>query len=256
MLSSSNIKLINSLRYKKYRDRYNLFVIEGDKLVNEFLESEKHVKLLLATSEWIEKTDRKLLSSAEEIIMLNDREIKKISQLKTPQNTLALVNIEKHNLELLALSVKLNIGLENIQDPGNLGTIIRVAAWFGIDTIICSNETVDVYNPKTIQASMGAILHVKVFYTNMLNFLNDISKIEMPVFAATLDGVPIQEITKTDHGLLLFGNESKGLSANFITHATHKIKIPAYGQVLPGIESLNVAMSAAIICNEFRRDMK
>ncbi|MEA1886526.1 MAG: RNA methyltransferase [Bacteroidota bacterium] len=256
MLSSANIKLINSLCQKKYRDRNKLFVIEGDKLVREFLESGKPVKLLLAMDEWIKKTDKELLSSVNEIITVNERELAKVSQLKTPQNTLALVDIEKHTPEKKSITGSLSIALDNIQDPGNLGTIIRIAAWFGIDNILCSKGTVDVYNPKTIQASMGALLHVKVSYTDLAVLIPDLVKAGTPVYAASLDGEPVQDIEKKNYGLLLFGNESKGISGELMRHVSHKIIIPPFKEVLPGIESLNVAISAAIICNEFRRDSR
>ncbi len=256
MLSSANIKLINSLRYKKYRVRTRLYVIEGDKLVNEFLESGKQVKLLLAVNEWIENTDNKLLSSVKEIIAVNERELAKVSQLKTPQNTLALVDMENYSPDKIFIANSLSIALDNIQDPGNLGTIIRIAAWFGIENILCSQGTVDVYNPKTIQSSMGALLHVKVSYTDLAVLIPELTKMGTPVYAATLDGEPVQDITKTVNGLLLFGNESRGISGELMPYITHKLIIPPFRKALPGIDSLNVAMSAAIICNEFRRDSK
>ena len=254
MLSSAKIKLINSLRYKKYRDRYGLFVIEGDKLVSEFLESGEPVKLLLALDKWIEKTDNKLLSSAEEIIKVSERELVKVSQHKTPQNTLALVSVRKYSPDKLSLSRTLSIALDNIQDPGNLGTIIRIAAWFGIENILCSHGTVDVYNPKTVQSSMGALLYVKVSYTDLALLIPELIKGGMAVYAATLDGEPLRDIKIRDKGLLLFGNESKGISDELTPYVNHKIIIPPFRKALPGIDSLNVAISAAIICNEFRRD--
>jgi len=253
MLSPSNIKLINSLRYKKYRDRYGLFVIEGDKLVGEFLESGKPVKLVLAQDKWIEKTGNKLLSAAEEIITVTERELVKLSRMKTPQNTLALVYTEKYIPDTASVSESLSIALDNIQDPGNLGTIIRIAAWFGIENILCSYGTVDVYNPKTVQSSMGALLHVKVSYTDLAILLTEVVKTGTSIYAATLDGEPVQDIKKKENGILLFGNESKGISNELLRYVTNKISIPPYRKLLPGIDSLNVAMSAAIICNEFRR---
>ncbi len=256
MLSSSKIKLINSLKHKKYRDRYGLFVIEGDKLVSEFLESGKPVKLLLAKDKWIEKTGNKLLSTAEEIIKVDERELLKISQLKTPQNALALVYTEKYSPDLTSISESLSIALDNIQDPGNLGTIIRIAAWFGIDNILCSNGTADVYNPKTVQSSMGALLYVKVSYTDLAVIIPELIQMGTNVYAATLDGEPVQNIKKTENGILLFGNESRGISNELLPHVTDKIIIPPYRKVLPGIDSLNVAMSAAIICYEFCRSRK
>ncbi|MDT8402017.1 MAG: RNA methyltransferase [Bacteroidales bacterium] len=253
MLSSSNIKLINSLRQKKYRERENLFVIEGDKLVSEYLASGRQVKLLLAVSEWIAKKDKTLLSRAKEIITVSEKEIAKVSQLTTPQGILAVANMERYQPDLASLTEKLSIALDDVQDPGNLGTIIRLAAWFGIEHILCSRGTVDLYNPKTVQSSMGAFLHVKVSYTDLAVTFSQLSESKLPVYAATLDGEQVHKINKTQHGLLLFGNEARGITAELLPYVTQKISIPPYRKALPGIDSLNVAMSAAIICNEFRR---
>jgi len=253
MLSSSYIKLINSLRFKKYRDRNKLFVIEGDKLVSEYLASGKPVKLLLALPSWIEKKDRALLSSAREIISVSESELIKVSQLTTPQGTLALVEMERFIPDIESLEDKLSIILDNIQDPGNLGTIIRIAAWFGIENIICSFGTVDVYNPKTIQSSMGAHLHVNTYFADLHDTFAQAAELNIPVYAATLDGEPVKNIDKTHNGFLLFGNESRGVSEELMTYVTQKISIPPFKKVQAGIDSLNVAMSAAIICSEFRR---
>ncbi|MFO7754965.1 MAG: RNA methyltransferase [Bacteroidales bacterium] len=254
MLSSANIKLINSLVLKKYRDRHKLYIIEGDKLVSEFLASNRVVKLLLARGEWLEKTDDRLLSAAERIITVSENELRKVSGLKTPHNTLALIGIEDTVPGISALSGKLSIALDNIRDPGNLGTIIRIAAWFGIENIICSRGTVDVYNPKTIQATMGALIHVNVSYPDLPAVTRSLSEYGTPVYATTLDGEPVYSIKKSSAGLLLFGNESRGLSEALMPWVTKKITIPSCIKPLPGIDSLNVAMTAAIICSEFRRN--
>jgi TrmH family RNA methyltransferase len=256
MLSSANIKLINSLALKKYRDRHKLFIIEGDKLVNEFLASNRTINLLLARSGWIDKTDGRLLSAAGEIITVSENELRKASRLKTPHNTLALVGIEDSVPEVSSLSGKLSIALDNIRDPGNMGTIIRIAAWFGIENIICSSGTVDVYNPKTIQASMGALIHVNVSYSELPGFIHSLSESGTPVYATALDGEPVYNISLPAGGLLLFGNESRGLSEEVMSCATKKITIPPHNKPLPGIDSLNVAMTAAIICSEFRRNSR
>lgn len=254
MLSSANIKLINSLAQKKYRDRHKLYIIEGDKLVSEFLAGNRTVKLLLARSEWLEKTDDSLLSAAENIIAVSENELRKVSGLKTPHNTLALIGIEDTVPGISALSGKLSIALDNIRDPGNLGTIIRIAAWFGIENIICSRGTVDVYNPKTIQATMGALIHVNVSYSDLPAFIRSLSEYGTAVYATTLDGEPVYNIKKPADGLLLFGNESRGLSETLMPWVTKKITIPPCIKPVPGIDSLNVAMTAAIVCNEFRRN--
>ncbi|MBS0011873.1 MAG: RNA methyltransferase [Bacteroidales bacterium] len=240
------------MRFKKYRDRNKLFVIEGDKLVSEFLAGGKKVRQLLALPEWIEKIDKDLLSGAGEIITVSERELKKISLLKTPNDALAIVDIEEYRPDTASLAGKLNIALDNIQDPANLGSIMRIAAWFGIEDIICSHGTVDVYNPKTVQSSMGAFLHVNVTYADLTHIIPELVKGGTPVYAATLDGENVFEIKKSAKGLLLFGNESKGISAAILKYAAHKISIAPAREALPGIDSLNVAMSAAIICSVFR----
>lgn len=253
MLSSSNIKLINSLGFKKYREKHGLFIIEGDRLVRELLESGMTVIKLFALPEWLKETDAGLLSMAKEIITVDEGELRKISHLSTARAALALVRTEHHSPDIQSLSGKLSIALDNIQDPGNLGTIMRIAAWFGIENIICSTGSTDVYNPKTVQASMGALLHVKVSYGDLVTVLSGLSEKGIPVYAATLDGETVYDTAKSRDGLLLFGNEARGISGKLMPFVSRKISIPPAGKTGAGIDSLNVAMSAAIICNEFRR---
>lgn len=253
MLSSSNIKLINSLGYKKYRERHGLFIIEGDRLVRELLESGKTVMKLFALPSWLKETDASLLELAREVIKVNERELQKVSHLSTARAALALVRTEHHSPDIDSLSGNLSIALDNIQDPGNLGTIMRIAAWFGIENIICSTGSTDVYNPKTVQASMGALLHVRVSYADLAPVLSGLSEKGTPVYAATLDGQAVYDAAKSTKGMLLFGNEARGISGKLLPFVSHKISIPPAGKSGAGIDSLNVAMSAAIICNEFRR---
>ncbi len=253
MLSASNIKLIRSLQYKKYRDKFRLYVIEGDKLVTEFLTGGKQLRKLLALPSWIEKADKALLERAGEIIEVSQAELSKVSALKTAHETLALVEIENIKPEISLFSNKLTIALDDIRDPGNLGTIIRIAAWFGIDNIICSNDTVDLYNPKVIQASMGAMLHVSVFYENLLAFIPQLAGSGLTIYSAVMDGRPVYGLGKKQPAVLIFGNESRGISKELLQLSDYRISIPPYEKSRPGIESLNAAMSAAIICNEFRR---
>ncbi len=254
MLSSSNIKLINSLEHKKYREKYNLFVIEGNKIVSEFLGGGMPVEKVFATSSWLNDNTGTKLSAAGEIINVSENELKRISKLKTPPGVLALVRIKVRQPDIQKISTGLSIGLESIRDPGNLGTIIRIAAWFNIAYIICSNDSVDVYNPKTVRSSMGALAHTKVIYTDLALFTKKLCKLGTPVYATDLNGKSVYKSKLSDRGLLLFGNESKGLSGLLEPFVSHKLLIPPSGKTLPGIDSLNVAMSAAIICSEFRRE--
>ena len=256
MLSNSDQKLINSLQQKKYREKNMLFVVEGDKLVSEFLAGHMKVRKVFALQDWLKKTDDSLLAAADQVFSINERELGKISTLASPNGSLALVEIKRDKPEPSYLQNELSIVLDNIQDPGNLGSIIRIAAWFGIRTIICSKNTVDIYNPKTIQSSMGAILHVSVYYTELAEFLPLILETNLPVYGSFLEGQSIYDIEKQDKGLIIFGNESKGISANLLPFINKKILIPPFKSSTYGIDSLNVAMSAAIICNEFRRDGK
>jgi len=256
MLSSSNIKLINSLGYKKYRERHGLFIIEGDRLVRELLESGKTVIKLFALPAWLDETDASLLALAREVIPVNERDLQKVSHLSTARSALALVETEHHKPFIKSLSTSINIALDNIQDPGNLGTIMRIAAWFGIENIICSKGSTDVYNPKTVQASMGALLHVRVCYADLGSVLSSLSEKGIPVYAATLEGQAVYDADKSPEGMLLFGNETRGISGELLPFVSHKISIPPAAESRAGIDSLNVAMSAAIICNEFRRGEK
>jgi len=253
MLSSSNIKLINSLGFKKYREKHGLFIIEGDRLIRELLESGMTVIKLFALPDWLAETDADLLSHAKEIIEVDEKDLHKVSHLSTARCALALVRTEHHVTDINYLSRKLSIALDNIQDPGNLGTIMRIAAWFGIENIVCSKGSTDVYNPKTVQASMGALLHVKVSYTDLVTVLSGLSEKGIPVYGATLEGEAVYDTDKSQEGMLLFGNESRGISDELLPFVSHKISIPPSVKAGPGIDSLNVAMSAAIICNEFRR---
>ncbi|HKL66973.1 MAG TPA: RNA methyltransferase [Bacteroidales bacterium] len=253
MLSSSNIKLINSLEHKKYREKYNLFVIEGNKIVGEFLGGGMPVEKVFATPSWLKENKGTKLSAAGEVINVSENELKKVSKLKTPPGVLALVRIKDRDIDIQKIATGLSIGLESIRDPGNLGTIIRIAAWFNIAYIICSNDSVDVYNPKTVRSSMGALAHTNVIYTDLALFTGKLRKLGTPIYAIDLDGKSVYESKLSNRGLLLFGNESKGLSGLLEPFVSDKLLIPPSGRILPGIDSLNVAMSAAIICSEFRR---
>jgi TrmH family RNA methyltransferase len=256
MLSKSKARFIISLQKKKTRDEENLFVIEGDKLVREFLEAKKSIRILAAKPEFINSLPDGLLSLAEEVISISYEELKQVSCLKTPHNALAVVGKPDPLTETEAVFEQLTVLLECIQDPGNLGTIIRAAAWFGIKTILCSADSVDVYNPKVIQASMGAILHVNVYYTDLKEFLMEAENRKLPVFGTVLDGKSVYEHNLGEKGLILLGNESKGISEELDPYITDRIIIPGTGTAKPGIESLNVSMAASIVFSEFSRRIR
>ena len=253
MISKNKSKFILALQIKKIRDEERLFVIEGDKLVKEFLNAKIPIVTLVARSEFLSSLPVDLTTSVNEIFEVSFDELKQISTLKTPHNALAVVPIVKHELICSAIINGLCVALDFVQDPGNLGTIIRAAAWFGIKNIVCSTDCVDLYNPKVIQASMGAILHVNVYYSDLKNLLILANEKKIPVFGTMLEGNSIYNHKLDNRGIILLGNESKGISAELIPHITEKIMIPKFSIGKESIDSLNVGMAASIVFSEFLR---
>lgn len=253
MLSKKQVSLIVSLQRKKSRDEEKLFVIEGDKIVKEFLASSGNVVTLIAKPEFIATLSTELLKSAREVIPVNYEDLKKMSSLTTPHNAMAVVDIPEVSPDTGKILENLCVALDCIQDPGNLGTIIRSAAWFGITNIVCSENSVDVYNPKVIQASMGAILNVNVWYMGLAGFLGKAREESIPVYGALLDGESIYSKRLGQKGVIVLGNESKGISGDLIPFITDRILIPKFTNSVHGIESLNAAMAASVIFSEFAR---
>lgn len=234
MLSRNWVKYIQSLHHKKNGKEAKDFIVEGVKMVNELLQSNYTIKNIFAVSDWIEYN-----SSVKNIIEISEDDLKKISALKMPNKVLAIA--EKKMINVIPdLKNQITIVLDGIQDPGNLGTIIRTADWFGIKNIITSNDTVDVYNTKVLQSTMGSFLRVNIFYIDLNEFFQQNS---IPVFGAVLDGSNINSIQKINEALLLIGNESKGIRENIQPFIQHKITIPKIGET----ESLNAAVATAII---------
>ena len=254
MISKNREKFIISLQKKKVRDEEGLFVIEGDKLVKEFLLANVPIKILIASPEFLHSISNDLIRFVKEIEDTGYDELKRISSLKTPHNALAVIAIPELKMDPSVILNQLCVALDFVQDPGNLGTIIRAAAWFGIKNIVCSQNCVDVYNPKVIQASMGAILHVNVYYSDLKTLLILANSKKIPVYGTLLEGASIYNQTPGNKGIILFGNESNGISEELIPYIMHKIKIPGVGKTLPGIESLNVSMAASIVFYEFFRN--
>ncbi len=245
MLSKSQISLLKSLHHKKFRSEHGLFLAEGYKSVKEFIDSAYQIEAIYHTP----TIDPNLLKLSRKMnfnqISLSD--VEKISTLKTPQDIIALVKIpEWPVLSANILQNKFSIVLDGIQDPGNMGTIIRTADWFGIKHIICSDDTVDVYNPKVVQATMGSIAHVSVYYTGLETFL---SKIKLPLFGALLEGENIYKTNFGNEGLVIMGNEGNGLRPEIIKMVQHAVTIPRMGNA----ESLNVGIATAIFCSEINR---
>jgi TrmH family RNA methyltransferase len=253
MISKSKIKFITSLQIKKFRDEQRLYVIEGDKLVREFLTAGISIKMLVAKPEFINSLPAEQTRYVESTDSASYDELKQISSLKTPHNALAVVYMSGHEFKSSDIIKKLCVALDFIQDPGNFGTIIRAAGWFGIKNIICSTDCVDVYNPKVIQASMGALLHVNVFYHDLKKFLEFANENSVAVFGTVLNGKSIYDHQLNSRGIILLGNESKGISNELIPFITEKISIPKFSDAKEGIDSLNVGMAASVVFSEFLR---
>ena len=251
MLSKAKIKLIQSLEQKKKRREERLFVAEGPKVVGDLLPYFT-CRLIVAEQGWIATHPE---VRATEIIEVTSDELRKASFLKTPQEVLALFELPTYATPHDAPSKELCLALDDVQDPGNLGTIIRVADWFGIRHIFCSVGTTDAYSPKTVQASMGAIARVKIHYTNLPQYLHTIkeSQPQTPLYGTFLEGENIYKEPLSTHGIIIMGNEGNGISEQIKEAVTHKLFIPNYPEGCITSESLNVAIATAITCAEFRR---
>jgi len=237
-LSKNYIKLITSLSQKKYRLKHKLFVVEGVKVVHEFLNSSYELEIVFSTD-----TD---FSSTDKFIEVTDQELKKISSLKNPNKVLAIFKIPN---QINPIMGGLILALDSINDPGNLGTIIRLCDWFGIEQLVCSNETVDCFNSKVVQASMGSLTRVAVSYLDLKKYLQNAS---VPIFVADMDGLDVYKTKLPDSAVLVLGNEANGISDEIKQLVTTKITIPRYGD-FQETESLNVATASAILLSEFRR---
>jgi TrmH family RNA methyltransferase len=241
MVSKNQIKLITGLHQKKQRFANQLFFAEGVKVIQELLQSNfelEHLYTTLNDFETVQSSKRTLV---------NEQELKKISALATPNSCLAVFKIPAENK---IIDSGLIIALDDIRDPGNLGTILRLCDWFGIKQIICSKETVDIYNPKVVQATMGSIARVNVNYIDLETF---ITQTKLPVFGTFMDGANIYQSSLPQNGIIIMGNEANGISAEIEKIITSRISIPRFGE-LQKTESLNVATATAIILSEFKRN--
>ena len=242
MISKNQIKLIKSLEQKKFRRREGLFVAEGPKVVGDLMKRWKPVAVY-ATEDYCPT----LPVSVERI---SDDELRRASFLQHPQQVVALFQLPQ-DTAFDASDKKLTLALDGVQDPGNLGTIIRLADWFGIDNIVCSQETADAWNPKVVQATMGSIARVNIIFTN-LNALFDTLPTDFPVYGTLLDGDNIYTQQLTTGGIIVMGNEGQGLTEEVRRRVNHRLLIPSY-RTEDTAESLNVAIATAIVCAEFRR---
>jgi rRNA methylases len=252
MLSKTKIKLIQSLNRKKDRDETGLFLVEGNKMVEEALRSDFKVVTLIGTSTFL-GAHQSELKEVSEVIETSKELIDRASLLQNPQESIAIVEKPVSTGINLNLNSKLYLALDFIQDPGNLGTIIRIADWFGIDSIICSENTVDVFNPKVVQATMGAIFRVKSLYINLEETLTEFSGKQIPVYGTFMNGENIYTESLSRNGIVVMGNEGNGISDSISRLVTRRITIPTFTHNAEKSESLNVAIATSICCSEFRR---
>lgn len=240
MISKRQVKLIKQLEQKKYRRQEGLFVAEGPKIVGDLIDEGFQPFAVYATSQWERFSD-----DCQEV---TEDELRAVSFLQHPQQVLALFRMPlPQPIRMESVNTRLSIALDGVQDPGNLGTIIRLADWFGISTIYCSPDTVDAWNPKVVQATMGSIARVHVVYTDLKAL---ISEAQVPVYGTLLDGHNLYEEQLTPHGIIVMGNEGNGISSEIRQMVSRKLLIPKFHE---GPESLNVAIATAITCAEFRR---
>jgi TrmH family RNA methyltransferase len=243
MISKAQAKLIHSLRLPKNRESEGLFVVEGVKMVDELLASNLDVVSVYATKEWVSPVD-------VDVSWVEDWELQKISSLTTANQVLAVARIPERELPVNTTG-ELVIMLDKVSDPGNLGTIIRTAEWFGIDRVIASLDSVDCWNAKVVQASMGSIFRVPVHYVDLVTFLTRAKAAKVPVYGTLFDGEVLGSTALTKNGVIIVGNESKGISTEVQKHVTRKLTIKP--STVSSSESLNVSMATSIVCYEFRR---
>ena len=240
MVSKNQIKLITSLQQKKFRQLHKLFIAEGVKVIQELLDSNFVLEHLYVTESIFESLNNEFKT------VITESELKKISCLSTPNNSLALFAIPEMEKPITS---GLIVALDAVRDPGNLGTIIRLCDWFGVEQLWCNEQTVDLYNPKVVQATMGSLARVKVHY---LDLEKEIQKTNLPVFGTFMDGENIYQSNLPSEGILILGNEANGISSAIEKLVTSRLAIPRFGN-LQKTESLNVATATAIFLSEFKR---
>lgn len=244
MLSRNRIKYIQSLTRKKGRDIHRSFIAETPKVVNEFLNSSYKAEFLFAEERWLSENPA-WSEKNPSIEAVREDDLKKISQLKTPHGVLAVLKMPDPNPNPVTEG-QISIALDDLQDPGNMGTLLRIADWFGIKNVFCSLETADIYNPKVVQASMGSLAHISVTYLPLEDFLKNSRQ---PVYATTMEGTSIYEHSGIKEGILIIGNEGKGISDSVLALANKRLTIPRIGKA----ESLNAAVATGIILSHLTK---
>jgi RNA methyltransferase, TrmH family len=256
MITKARIQFIRSLEHKRIRDESGCFLAEGNKLVKEALElpniSPFKLKIICGLNKWLEANLSGNEHPETEIIPVTERELERISLLKTPNQALAVISHDQTYPPEFDFSRDLLLGLDQIQDPGNIGTIIRIADWFGLGGVIASSNSADFYSPKVVQSSMGSIFRVKLLTSDLEEFLSNLPS-SFPVYGTHLTGDNIYHANITSNGLILLGNESKGLSGDLTARTGMNLRIPDFATGNSRPESLNVSIAAAVVCSEFRR---
>ena len=251
MLSKAKIKLIVQLKQKKNREQLKMFIVEGSRNVIDFLHSEIDLVDIFATNDWIESQNFNTNRFHTNEVTLVD--LKKVTALSTPSEVLAIFKLPCTEFNGHIITNDISIALDNISDPGNLGTILRTADWFGINQIYCSTNTVDAFNPKVVQATMGSLARVKVIYTDLVSILKNKPN-NLPVFGALLHGTSISELKPQTNGVILIGSEAHGISKELLPFITQKITIPSNNNNSNNSpESLNASIANAIICYALKK---
>ncbi|MCS6819398.1 MAG: RNA methyltransferase [Chitinophagales bacterium] len=245
MLTKTKIKFLHSLQQKKYRQLTNRFIVEGDKTVRELLSSSFETETIFAEPWWLNRYNSQIPRNVE-VVEVSHEQLKAISAMPSPNGVLAVACIPEQTA-ITDCKGMLLLALDTINDPGNLGTIIRIADWFGVSTIVCSSECVDAFNPKVVSAAKGSLFRAKIQYTDLNEFFRKMNK---PIVAATLSGENLYKVNFPEDAILLIGSEAHGISADLYPHITHQVTIPGSGMA----ESLNAAVASGIILAEwFRR---
>lgn len=250
MWSKNKLKWIRSLAIKKFRDAERVFLAEGAKTVAD-LYGHFPCRMLMATGKFLRSHEDWI---ADEIIEVSQEQLEQASLQRAPRDVLAVFDIPDNPVPQLCKTEQLVLALDAVQDPGNLGTIIRLADWFGIEDIYCSLDTADAFAPKVVQATMGALARVRVYYVNLMDFLSGLPK-DIQVYGTFLDGADIYEQSLEKGGVLIMGNEGNGISAVIESMVSQRLYIPSYPVGRPTAESLNVAVATAVACAEFRRQL-
>jgi RNA methyltransferase, TrmH family len=249
-LSRNNIKYLSSLKIKKFRNLYSQFLVEGDKIVSDLLRSRRFtIRQLIATGTWLAASQDLISGQVGEAVEAGISDIARISSLEAPPPVIAVLDMPQTSLNADEITGSWSLVLDNIQDPGNLGTIIRTADWFGIRHVICSIDSADCFNPKVVQSSMGALMNLQLHYTHLPDFMKSLSfNPSYQSYGTFIRGTPLYEVPAASHGLILFGNEARGISEELQPFILSHVTIPAVKRSVPHVESLNVASAAAILC--------